>query len=122
MPVTRSTAPDPAALAEVIAARVAEHPGVAGLHGGPFGTVASYLPGRRVIGVVVDETNGAVELAVVARLGTPLPELVTDLRQRVSALAGPVAVHVLIADIVAAGTGCDDAKDDKKDDRRTDLP
>lgn len=122
MPVTGSTAPDPAALAEVIAARVAEHPAVAGLHGGPFGTVASYLPGRRVVGVAVDETDGSVELAVVARLDIPLPELVADLRRCVSALAGPVAVHVLIADIVAAGTGSDRRRADSRDDRRTDLP
>jgi hypothetical protein len=91
--------PDPAALAEVIAARVAEHPDVAALHGGPFGTVASHLPGRRVIGAVVDETDGSVQLAVVARLGTPLPELTADLRRWVSALAGPVAVHVLVVDV-----------------------
>ncbi len=106
-----SPTPDPAVLAEAIAARVAEHPSVAALHGGPFGTVASYLPGRRVVGVAVDESDGSVELAVVARLGTPLPDLVAELRRWVSALAGPVAVHVLVADVATADTGDDEPAD-----------
>ena len=42
-------AQDPA-LAEAVAAAVLAHPGVAPLSGGPFGTIASYLPGRRVVG------------------------------------------------------------------------
>ena len=103
-----SATPDPAVLAEAIAARVAEHPGVASLHGGPFGTIASHLPGRRVVGVVVDEQDGSVELAVVARLGAPLPELTAELRRSVVALAGPVAVHVLVADITTARTRDDE--------------
>jgi uncharacterized alkaline shock family protein YloU len=111
MPAPDSPAPDPGVLAEAIAARVAEHPGVAALHGGPFGTVASYLPGRRVVGAVVDETDGSVQLAVVARLGTPLPELTTDLRRWVSALAGPVAVHILVADVATTDTGDDEPAD-----------
>lgn len=104
MSVPGGPTPDPAALAEAIAARVAEHPSVAALHGGPFGTVATYLPGRRVIGVAVDEADGSVELAVVARLDTPLPELIAELRRWVSALAGQVAVHVLVADVTTADT------------------
>lgn len=103
MSVPGSPTPDPAALAEAIAARVAEHPSVVALHGGPFGTVATYLPGRRVIGVAVNETDGSVELAVVAYLGTPLPGLIAELRRWVSALAGPVAVHVLVADVATNG-------------------
>lgn len=110
-PAPDSPDPDPGVLAEAIAARVAEHPGVTALHGGPFGTVASYLPGRRVVGVVVDETDGSVQLAVVARLGTPLPELTADLRRWVSALTGPVAVHVLVADVATTDTGDDEPAD-----------
>ena len=38
---------------EAIAAAVLASPAVARLHGGRFNTVASYLPGRRVVGVAV---------------------------------------------------------------------
>lgn len=31
-------------------------PGVTGLHGGEFGTVATYLPGRRVTGIRIADT------------------------------------------------------------------
>lgn len=102
MPAPDTRTPDPAVLAEVIAQRVAEHPSVAGLDGGPFGTVASYLPGRRVVGVRVDETDGSVQLAVVLRLGDPLPQVVAELRQRVTGVAGPVPVDVLVADLRTA--------------------
>lgn len=116
MPTAGSPDLDPALLAAAIAARVAEHPSVAALHGGPFGTIASYLPGRRVLGVAVDETDASVELAVVARLGTPLPELIAELRQWVSAMAGPVAVHVLIADVTTADVTTADAGDGERAD------
>ena len=54
-------------LAEAVAAAVLAHPGVARLSGGPFGTIASYLPGRRVIGVRLPlEDTDPVEIAVVA--------------------------------------------------------
>lgn len=104
---------DPAAVAEAVAARLTEHPSVVALHGGPFGTVATHLPGRRLVGVVVDETDGAVQLAVVVRLDAPLPQLVAELRQWVSAETGAVAVHVLVADIVI-----EDAHDDDPGDHR----
>ena len=62
-------AQDPA-LAEAVAAAVLAHPGVARLSGGAFGTVASYLPGRRVVGVRLPlEDTDPVEIAVVARMG-----------------------------------------------------
>src|SRR6185312_7323218 len=38
---------------EAIAAAVLASPAVARLHGGRFNTVASYLPGRRFVGVAV---------------------------------------------------------------------
>ncbi|MGH3980599.1 MAG: hypothetical protein ACRDRZ_16645 [Pseudonocardiaceae bacterium] len=99
MPAPDSRAPDPAVLAEVIAERILEHPAVAALHGGPFGTVASYLPGRRVVGVLVDGTDGSVQLSVVLRPVAPLPQVIADLRRRVAAVAGPVPVDVTVADL-----------------------
>lgn len=95
-PHTRST---PTELADAIAQRVLDHPVVAHLHGGPFGTVASYLPGRRVVGVRVDETDGSVDLSVVLWVGVPLRQAVADLRRVVGEIAGPVVVNVTVADL-----------------------
>jgi len=96
------TTPAPAALADAIAQRVLDHPAVARLHGGPFGTVASYLPGRRVVGVRVDETDGSVDLSVVLWVGVPLRQAVADLRRVVVEISGPVIVNVTVADLHAA--------------------
>lgn len=99
MPIPDARACDPGLLAEAIADRVREHPSVAGLHGGPFGTVTSYLPGRKVVGVRIDEADGSVQLSVVARLGVPLPQVVAELRDWVTTVAGPVPVDITIADL-----------------------
>jgi hypothetical protein len=95
-------APDrPARVAE-LAAAVLAHPGVARLDGGPFGTVASHLPGRRrILGVRIGVGAEPVELAVVARLGRPLPQLAQELGAVVRELLGPVAVELTVADVVA---------------------
>ena len=95
-------AQDPA-LAEAVAAAVLAHPGVARLSGGPFGTIASYLPGRRVVGVRLPlEDTDRVEIAVVARMGMPLPLLADELGAAVVAVVGPVAVDVTVADVETA--------------------
>lgn len=84
-----------------MAAAVLAHHGVARLDGGPFGTVASYLPGRRrVVGVRIGVGDEPVELAVVARLGTPLPRLAAELGAAVRTLLGPVVVEVTVCDVV----------------------
>lgn len=90
-------------LADAIADALLAHPAVARLDGGPFGTVASYLPGRRVVGVRAAEPGAGVEVAVVVRLGRPLPEVVDELRDRVRRVAGAVPVDVTIADVTVDG-------------------
>jgi hypothetical protein len=95
------TDPTPAA---TVAAAVLAHPDVARLDGGPFGTVTSLLPGRRRIeGVRIGAGDEPVEVAVVARLGTPLPRLADELGEIVRALLGPVAVDVTISDVAPSG-------------------
>jgi hypothetical protein len=95
-------AQDPA-LADAVAAAVLAHPGVARLSGGAFGTIASYLPGRRVLGVRLPlEDTDPVQIAVVARMGVPLPRLAEELGAAVAAVVGPVAVDVTVADVEAA--------------------
>ena len=85
-----------------LAAAVLVHPGVESLDGGPFGTVASYLVGERVVGVRIGTGDEPVELAVVARLGTPLPRLAEELGAVVRGLLGPVAVEITFSDVVTA--------------------
>ncbi|HVL83246.1 MAG TPA: hypothetical protein VM367_02995 [Pseudonocardia sp.] len=88
-----------------VAAAVLAHPAVARLDGGPFGTVASYLPGRRLVGIRLGSAGGPVEVAVVVRLGPPLPGLAAELAQAVRDVLGPVPVEVTFADVVPAATG-----------------
>ena len=89
-------------MAAEVAGAVLAHPAVARLDGGPFGTVASYLPGRRrLVGVRIGAGDEPVELAVVVRLGTPLPQLAEELGGVVRGLLGPVAVEVTFADVVS---------------------
>jgi DNA-binding transcriptional LysR family regulator len=98
-----TTVPDPVVLAERVAAAVTAHPAVAGLHGGPFGAVATYLPGRRLVGVRIGEGDEPVEVAVVLRPDRPIPDVVRALRREVSALCGGAAVDITVADIVVPG-------------------
>lgn len=85
-----------------VAAALLAHPAVARLDGGQFGTVASYLPGRRVVGVRLGEP---VEIGVVVHLGRPLPALADELAAVVHGVLGPVRVEVTFCDVVPAA-GC----------------
>lgn len=99
--MTVTVVPDPTVvpLAEQIAALVTAHPAVAGLHGGIYGAVTTYLPGRRLTGVRVGEGDEPVELAVVLHLDQPIPGVVGDLRRGVSGLCGGAAVDITVADV-----------------------
>lgn len=87
-------------LADRVAETVLRHPCVVRLHGGEFGVVASHLPGRKVTGVRVGEPDEPIEVAVVALLRRPLPDVVAELRERVNAVAGDVPVHITVGDVV----------------------
>ena len=101
-PGRASTAPDREP-AEVVRDAVLAAPGVVSLHGGPFGEVGTYLPGRRVSGVRLTEDE--IEVHVVAALGTPVPRTSAGV---VAALAdlppttGLVGqrVHVVVEDVL----------------------
>jgi hypothetical protein len=95
--------PDPGALAERVAAAVVAHPAVAALHGGIYGSVATYLPGRKLVGVRIGEGDEPVEVAVVLRADRPIPETVRALRREVSRLCGGAAVDITVADIALPG-------------------
>jgi hypothetical protein len=91
---------DSGQLADAIAAAVRAHPAVADLDGGPFGAIACYLPGRRVVGVRVGESGEPVEVSVVARLGTPLPQLAAELRRLITVVTGSRRIDLTINDVI----------------------
>ncbi|MBN9755091.1 hypothetical protein Ae406Ps2_5702 [Pseudonocardia sp. Ae406_Ps2] len=90
--------PGPQAVADAVLA----HPSVLRLDGGPFGAIASYLPGHRVQGVRLADP---VEIAVVLRLGRPFAEVADEVADRVRAVLGDdtLAVDVTVAGVGAAG-------------------
>jgi len=96
-----------ARLADLIAGTVTACPAVAGLADAPGGQVATYLPGRVVPGVAV--RLGEIEVCVTARLGLPLPEVATQVRQAVMPLVPGWVIDVVIGAIAVPGPGQDRA-------------
>lgn len=84
---------------EVIAEVVLGVEDVAALHGGQFGEVGTYLPGRRVTGVTVDETVCAVHISV--RYPADVLRVAERVRSVVSALVD-VPVDVTVGDLCTA--------------------
>jgi NADH dehydrogenase FAD-containing subunit len=88
--------------AERVAQAVERVPTVARLSAGSVGAeVATYLPGRRVRGVLVDA--GTVEVHVVARWPAVLPEVGTAVRAAAAPLVGGRAIEVVIEDLDVPG-------------------
>lgn len=89
--------------ADRIAAQVLAVPGVAGLHGGQFGEVATYLPGRRVLGVALSGADCAIHVVVA------YPHNVVDVARSVHRAVEPIVtvpVTVTVDDVaVAPDTG-----------------
>ncbi len=88
---------------DAVAAAVSGCPLVAGMSGGRFGEVATYLPGRRLVGVRLQGEE--LELHVVARWGTPLPDVADAVRRAVAGVAGGRPVTVYIEDIEVPEAG-----------------
>ena len=82
---------------DAIAAIVRGCAGVSALDSGPFGEVASYLPGRIVPGVAVDDSR--IRVQVRSEWGVPATDLAAQITAAVAPLAGPRPVDVTIADI-----------------------
>jgi hypothetical protein len=82
---------------DAVAAAVRAGPGVSGLHGGRYGEVTTYLPGRVVRGVVVDANR--VRVQVRSGWGVEAPALAAAITAALAPLTGDRAVDVAIADI-----------------------
>lgn len=87
--------PLPVRVAEALLA----HPGVAALSAGPYGTVASYLPGRRLTGVALGGPDEPARIAVVLRFGAPVEATAAELRRIVAAASGARRVDVVVTDL-----------------------
>ncbi|MBK1783379.1 hypothetical protein [Prauserella cavernicola] len=90
----------PERLADAIAETVTAHPSVVRLDGGVRGSLATHLPGRKVVGVRVTGEGEPVDLGVVLRLDGALPGVLDDLRARVRDIVGDVPINVEVTDIV----------------------
>jgi len=82
--------------ADVITAAVLAVPGVAAMHAGMFGEVATYLPGRRVTGVRIGD---AVDIHVSLIFDAPVRGTAAAIRRAVAALTA-LPVNVTIEDVV----------------------
>ena len=91
--------------ADRISAAVLSCPDVAGMSAGAFGEVRSYLPGRSVPGVTVDDD--AVAVHVVARFGPPLGAVVEQIAAALRPLLGGRELHVTVEDITLPGEEAD---------------
>lgn len=90
---------------DAVAERARRCRSVARISSGPFGEVATYLPGRRVPGVRL--RDGRLEIHVVACWGAEVPELAGEVRKAVRPVAGevPIDVHVDDVDVPDAADG-----------------
>ncbi len=83
--------------ADTVASIARAVPGVAGLHPGRFGEVATYLPGRRVPGVRIAPER--IDVHVVVTPDAAVRDTAAEVRRRVAAaLPGP-AVDVTVEDV-----------------------
>lgn len=100
-PTLRESSTDTPADTRDITERISEAvlatPGVAAMHGGTFGEIATYLPGRRVTGVTLGPTSCAVHFSV--RYPADLIDTAERVRRAVESLV-TVPVHLTIEDLL----------------------
>lgn len=83
--------------ADAIAAATMACPAVAGLHEGGTRVVATYLPGRRVVGVRIEDER--VVVSVVLASGASVRTLEDQVRSRLAPHVGGRQVDVHVADV-----------------------
>lgn len=82
---------------DLVAAAAAGCPAVAALSAGMFGEVATYLPGRKVGGIRVTDTD--VEIHIVAHHGHPLHHVAAHLGALTRPLIGHRRLTVAVDDL-----------------------
>lgn len=83
--------------ADAVAGIVLAVPGVAGLHPGMFGEVATYLPGRRVVGVRIGDEHVDVHITVVSDIA--VRATAASVRAAVAAALPGRAVDVTVEEV-----------------------
>ncbi|OAN33796.1 hypothetical protein [Mycolicibacterium iranicum] len=83
--------PEPADTIEAIVRTV---PGVADLHSGMFGEIATHLAGRRVVGIRIGEST--IDVHITAWAETPVRETAAAVRAAVAAEFPGLAVDVTV--------------------------
>lgn len=83
--------------ADLLARAVGTAPAVAALSGGRLGGAGTYLPGRRVTGIVI--RDDAVHVHIVGRYGYRAEAIAADVRRAAEPFAGGRPVHVIIEDL-----------------------
>jgi hypothetical protein len=78
--------------ADCIAAAVQANRDIAGLDGGRYGEIATYLPGRRVNGVHI--RSESVTIGVIGRYPATATEIDACVRAAVGPLDRPLHVHI----------------------------
>lgn len=96
-----TSSPNPAVVdginVDTVASAVSACAGVSALYGGRISEVASYLPGRRVSGVVVDPD--ALTIQVRARWGVPAADVFDQINAVLAPLHVGRPINVVVADI-----------------------
>ncbi len=87
--------------ADIVSTIVSNLPDVAGLSVGAFGEVASYLPGRKILGVRVDDD--AVEVHIVARYGKALGTIAEQIGSALAPVLAGRPLQVFVDDILLPG-------------------
>ncbi|GGF94790.1 hypothetical protein GCM10007304_05820 [Rhodococcoides trifolii] len=82
---------------DTIAEAVTAVDGVAGLHGGMFGEVGTYLPGRRVAGITT--RANVTEVHVTLDFGSDIRTVADRVRRAVSSIVDG-QVDVVVEDVV----------------------
>lgn len=85
--------------ADTVAGIARAVPGVADLHPGMFGEVATYLPGRRVAGVRIEADRAEVHITVFDDV--PVRATAAAVRAAVSAALPDHAVDVTVEDLAS---------------------
>ena len=83
---------------DVVTAAVLGIPGVASLHAGMYGEVGTYLPGRLVPGIRIND--GVTDVHVSLTFGTAVRETAAQIRDVVAGIVGGT-VNVTVEDIAA---------------------
>jgi hypothetical protein len=89
-----------AARAAAVADAVLLAPGVAGLRSGRFGEVATYLPGRRILGVRLRPDGVTVDVAVL--FGHSVFVVAEAVRAVARDIVGDLPIDVTIDDVVTS--------------------